>query len=118
MSPHIVSEPVSVTKTNPVKVYAHYMPWFENSANGRWGMHWTMATADPNAVDADGKRQIAAHFYPLIGPYSSSDPDLIEYHLLLMKLAGIDGVLIDWYGTHDVYDYRANKRNAEALVEH
>ena len=118
MSPDIVSEPVSVTKTNPVKVYAHYMPWFENSANGRWGMHWTMATADPNAVDADGKRQIAAHFYPLIGPYSSSDPDLIEYHLLLMKLAGIDGVLIDWYGTHDVYDYRANKRNAEALVEH
>ncbi|HIL07904.1 MAG TPA: endo-alpha-mannosidase, partial [Candidatus Latescibacteria bacterium] len=92
VSPQIVSGPVAVLKTNPAKVYAHYMPWFENSANGQWGMHWTMATVDPDAVDADGKRQIAAHFYPLIGPYSSSDPDLIEYHLLLMKLAGIDGV--------------------------
>ena len=117
--PAAIAGPVAVAKSNPVKVYAHYMPWFESresSADGEWGMHWTMATADPEVVDAEGQRQIAAHFYPLIGPYSSSDPDLIEYHLLLMKLAGIDGVLIDWYGTHDVYDYRANKRNAEALV--
>lgn len=110
----------AVAKINPTKVYAHYMPWFEDqesSGNGGWGLHWTMAERDPDVVDEDGRRQIAAHYYPLIGPYSSSDPDLIEYHLLLMKLAGIDGVLIDWYGTHDVFDYRPNKRNAEALIE-
>src|SRR5205807_732935 len=54
---------------------------------------------NPNIIDANGHRQIASNYYPLIGPYASSDPNLIEYHLLLMKLSGIDGVLVDWYGT-------------------
>ncbi|WP_207432263.1 T9SS type A sorting domain-containing protein [Sabulibacter ruber] len=90
----------AVTKTNDMKVYMHYMPWFETPASiGRWGWHWTMNNKNPNIVDANGKRQIAAHFYPLIGPYASRDKDVIEYHLLLMKLSGIDGVLINWYGT-------------------
>jgi hypothetical protein len=90
---------VIVEKTNPMKVYMHYMPWFETPETiGRWGWHWTMNTCNPELVDEKGHRQIASHFYPLIGPYASRDKDLIEYHLLLMKLSGVDGVLIDWYG--------------------
>src|SRR5690606_16683401 len=54
--------------------------------------------------------------YPLIGPYASSDTDVLEYHFLLMKYAGIDGILIDWYGTRGLYDYPLNKRNTEAIV--
>lgn len=88
-----------VEKTNPMKVYMHYMPWFETPETiGRWGWHWTMNTMDPNRV-IDGQRQIASHYYPLIGPYASRNKEVIEYHLLLIKLAGIDGILIDWYGT-------------------
>lgn len=112
-------DPVLVTKTNPMKVWVHYMPWFEDKASsndGNWGMHWTMANKNPDIIDADGKRQIAAHYYPLIGPYASSDVDVLEYHFLLMKYAGIDGILIDWYGTRDLYDYVSNKRNTEAIV--
>lgn len=96
-----LAQPVAVVKTNPQKVYMHYMPWFETpqTNNGRWGIHWTMANQNPNVIDpVTGKRQIAAHYYPLIGPYASSDPNVIEYHLLLMKYAGIDGVLVDFYG--------------------
>jgi hypothetical protein len=89
----------SVVKTNPMKVYMHYMPWFETPATiGTWGWHWKMNTMDPEITDAEGHRQIASHFYPLIGPYASGDKDVIEYHLLLMKLSGIDGILINWYG--------------------
>ncbi|MDL2212445.1 hypothetical protein LJC29_00575 [Bacteroides sp. OttesenSCG-928-N06] len=112
-------DPVSVTKTNAMQLYAHYMPWFETpeTNNGKWGQHWTMANKDPNKVGANGKREIAAHFYPLIGPYASGDADVIEYHLLLMKYSGIDGVLIDWYGTRDYYDYAANSRNTEAFIK-
>jgi hypothetical protein len=109
---------VNVVKSNPMKVYAHYMPWFESKdVNGYWGVHWTMANRNPDNIDNDGRREIASHLYPMIGPYSSIDPDLVEYHLLLMKIAGIDGVLIDWYGSHDAYDYRQNRLNSEALID-
>lgn len=112
--------PVNVNKTNKVTTYVHYMPWFEtrqSSANGQWGIHWTMNTKNPEIVDENGKREIASHFYPLIGPYASGDPCLAEYHLLLMKYAGIDGVLIDWYGSTDLNDYGQNRKNCEVLID-
>ena len=96
-----LAQPAVVPKTNPMKVYAHYMPWFQSPTTlgaGKWGYHWRMNTRDPNIIDANGQREIASHNYPLIGPYDSSDPNVIEYHLLLMKASGIDGVIIDWYG--------------------
>ena len=54
---------------------------------------------------SDGKRQIASNYYPLIGPYDSGDRNVLEYHLLLMKLSGIDGVIVDWYGRTNYRDY-------------
>src|SRR5262245_12122035 len=86
------------------KLYMHYMPWFQTpasqggTAGGSWGWHWTMNTQNPNGVDSSGKRQVASHYYPKIGPYDSTDPSVLEYHSLLMKYAGIDGALVDWYG--------------------
>ncbi|WNG26576.1 endo-alpha-mannosidase [Cystobacter fuscus] len=114
-----VSAPLAVSKTFTKKVYVHLMPWFESnttSGNGSWGAHWTMANKNPNVVDGTGKRQIASHYYPLIGPYGSGDKDVIEYQLLLMKYAGVDGVLIDWPGTLNCVDYPKNKQNAEAFI--
>lgn len=105
--PFVVEEfdPVTVSKTNPMKVYAHYMPWFfSKNFDGLWGSHWTMANANPDDT-VDGKAIIASHIYPQIGPYSSNDPDVLEYHFLLMKYSGLDGILIDWYGTQQLYDY-------------
>jgi uncharacterized lipoprotein NlpE involved in copper resistance len=112
-------EPVAVTKTNPKKLYMHYMAWFEtkeSSPDNQWGYHWKMGNKNPDNVDANGKREIASHYYPLIGPYHSGDKNVIENHLLLMKYAGIDGILIDWYGTYDVNDYRMVKENTDALI--
>lgn len=87
--------------TSP-KLYMHYMPWFDTPSvlgSDNWGLHWTGSGArDPNVIDSEGKRQIASNYYPKIGPYQSSDPDVIEYHMLLMKMAGVEGILIDWYG--------------------
>ena len=113
-------DPVDVQKSNTVKIYVHYMPWFETketSDDGTWGQHWKMTTQNPDIIDGDGKHQIASHYYPLIGPYASSDKDVIEYHLLLMKYIGADGLLIDWYGTINLYDYPLIKRNSEALID-
>jgi glycoprotein endo-alpha-1,2-mannosidase len=107
-----------VIKSNSKKVYVHYMPWFSNlEQDGFWGQHWTMTNKDPNVMDANGKREIASHYYPLIGPYSSNDNDLQEYHLLLMKLSGIDGVIFDWYSSRDVNDYNALKTSTESFIK-
>lgn len=111
--------PISVAKRNKMKVWVHYMPWFEDkssSADGKWGQHWTMANKNPDIVDASGRRQIASNYYPLIGPYASNDPEVLIYHCLMMKYAGIDGVLVDWYGVRDRLDYPLIKRNTEALI--
>jgi len=120
-APAAVAQPVAVTKTNPLKVYMHYMPWFETpdtlGAN-QWGYHWKLNNRDPNIVDETGKRQIASHYYPKIGAYASRDPDVIEYHLLLMKLSGVDGVLIDWYGVQGTNgDINLLLTNSNALVD-
>jgi hypothetical protein len=114
-------DPVAVTKTATDKIFVHMMPWFESpetSGNGKWGLHWTMANKNPNTIvdEATGKREIASFFYPLTGPYASSDPDIIEYQLLLMKFSGMDGVLIDWYSTLNANDYPANLKNSEAII--
>jgi len=64
-----------------------------------------------------GKRSIASCHYPLIGPYDSSDPAVLEGQVLQMKFTGLDGVIIDWYGKDDVYDYAINHRNTERIIE-
>ncbi len=112
--------PKQVTKTNPMQVYMHYMPWFQaKPVSPNWGSHWKMANKNPDIIvdEATGKRQIASHYYPLIGPYDSKDPDVIEYHLLLMKYCGVDAVLIDWYGSHNINDYRVNLNATNATID-
>jgi Glycosyltransferase WbsX len=108
----------STASRAPAKlILAHYMPWFEaKPVSPRWGWHWTMNAFDPEQV-TDGKRAIASHYQPLIGPYDSSEVAVIEYHLLTMKLAGIDGVIVDWYGLTDFRDYAALHRNTTRTLE-
>jgi hypothetical protein len=101
-APHLsLAQSTVVPKTNQMKVYAHYMPWFQSPTTlgaNNWGYHWKMNNRNPNVIGANGQRQIASHYYPLIGPYDSNDSDVIEYHMLLMKVSGVDGVIVDWYG--------------------
>src|SRR5579859_1122477 len=90
---------------------AHYMPWFEaKPTSPAWGWHWTMNAVNPDH-QTNGIPDVASHFHALIGPYDSSDPDVLEYHLLLMRIAGIDGVIVDWYGLQQFRDYALLHRN-------
>src|SRR6516164_4478059 len=94
----------------------YYRPWYvAKPFSATWGWHWTMDHFDPEQVDASGQRQIASWYRPLIGPYDSADPAVLEYHVLLMKLAGIDGVVVNWYGPDNYYDYLINNQRALAL---
>ncbi|MFO1514763.1 MAG: glycoside hydrolase family 71/99-like protein [Verrucomicrobiota bacterium] len=101
----------------PLLVY--YMPWFvAKPFSDDWGWHWTMNHFNPDVTDASGERQIASWYRPLIGPYDSADPVVLEYHVLLMKLAGIDGVIVDWYGRDNHLDYGINNERTAALFKY
>ena len=95
---------------------AHYMPWYQSKPfSGSWGWHWTMNHFDAER-QTSGRRDAASQFRPLIGLYDSHDPDALQCQALLMKASGIDGVVIDWYGVDDYYDYAANNRNSELFA--
>lgn len=96
---------------------AHYMPWYQTpDVSGYWGWHWKMDHFDPSKT-VDGRQQIASQFMPQIGPYDSQDKTVLEYQVLLMKLSGIDGVIVDWYGTEDWRDYAVNNAATLKLFE-
>lgn len=95
----------------PKVVLAHYMPWYASKeVSGQWGWHWTMGRFDPD------RREAASHDRPLVGLYDSNDPHLLEYHALLMKFAGFDGAIVDWYGIADFRDYATLHRSTLHLV--
>jgi hypothetical protein len=92
-------------------VLVHTMPWYESKpVSGKWGWHWTMNKTDPD------NGELATHYRPLLGAYDSNDPQTVDCQVLLMKLAGIDGVTIDWYGTVDHFDYAVIHRNTQRLI--
>jgi hypothetical protein len=116
----------------PKPVMVHYMPWFQTPyslGTYNWGAHWTgdgIASAyqsnpffyfDPNLTN-NGEAEIASWYYPLNGPYDSLDPVVLEYQVLLMKLGGIDGVIVDWYGPDNYYDYAINNQRTLALFNY
>ena len=97
---------------------AHYMPWYQTpEISGYWGWHWTMNHFNPDQIGAGGRREIASVHYPLTGPYDSSDEDILEYQALLFKVSGIDGVLVDWYGSADFWDYGTINNSTGALFD-
>ncbi len=97
----------------------HYMPWYQTpDVRGNWGWHWTMGHFNPFKQDADGRREIASHYMPLTGAYDSSDDAILEYQVLLMKLSGIDGVIVDWYGISSFRDYGLINDSTVKLFEY
>ena len=109
--------PQASSKEPEKLVLAHYMPWYSTrQVSGSWGWHWTMNKFDPEHLLWDGKREAASHDYPLIGLYDSSDDAALECQVLLMKFAGLNGVIIDWYGLSDSLDHAANHARTLKLI--
>lgn len=76
------------TQKTSVPILAYYYIWFDVQS-------WERAKVD----------------YPLLGPYSSDDANVMRQHIRWAKEAGIDGFLVSWKGTD-----KLNRRLAQ-LVE-
>lgn len=119
----IVLSAVTGTVHAAKPVMVHYMPWFQSPFSlgaNNWGYHWEMGSNfNPNTINpTNGEREISSWYYPLESPYDSLDPAVLEYHVLLMKLSGIDGVIVDWYGQDNYYDYGINNQRTLALFNY
>ena len=124
MTRHLLSIAVSLAAASvshaQTKLLMHYMPWYQTEpVSGYWGIHWAGPNDEfnPNIIAPDGRPELYSHYDPLIGPYDSSDPHVLEYHLLLMKLAGVDGVIVDWYGLSNTFDYPPIHAATEVLFD-
>jgi len=98
-------------------VLMHYMPWFEfnDRCDKKYKcQHWKMKK---KWEDLEASNRVAAHYTPLIGPYDSADKKVIKYHLKLMQAAGVRGIVINWYGTSNIYDFPRNRIASDAIVD-
>ena len=68
-----------------------YYPWYGTpSVNGAW-LHWNQNGHSP-PVD------LYSRYYPANGPYSTADPIIVDQQMAEIAAAGIDEVVISWWG--------------------
>lgn len=100
-------------------VLIYYHLWFSAPPHSpTWGWHWTMDRFRPDRTNALGEQDIASWYQPLIGTYDSGDPVVLAYHTLLMRLAGADAVVVNWFGPEPVFDYATIDRRLHQLLPH
>jgi hypothetical protein len=76
-----------------------YYPWYGTpAADGGW-QHWSQNNHQPPS-------DLYSRFYPLQGPYSSSDPRVVAEQMAQISSAGIDEVVISWWGRGSIEDQR------------
>lgn len=74
--------------SDPIPVLAYYYIWFDVKS-------WDRAKTD----------------YPLLGRYSSDDPDVMHQHIRWAEAAGINGFIVSWKSTEKL------NRRLEQLIE-
>lgn len=84
--------------------FAFYYPWYGTpDVSGNWN-HWNEDNSpgqiphDPNITLTDGRRDIAAEDYPLLGAYDSNNESVIEQHIEWAREANISCFIISWWG--------------------
>eukprot|EP01114_Cavostelium_apophysatum_P017730 TRINITY_DN5335_c0_g1_i1.p1 TRINITY_DN5335_c0_g1~~TRINITY_DN5335_c0_g1_i1.p1 ORF type:complete len:408 (+),score=38.50 TRINITY_DN5335_c0_g1_i1:134-1357(+) len=80
------------------KVVAFYYPWYGNpNNNGDW-IHWNHKILVDNGATYEPPDSIGANFYPELGPYSSTDPEIVEKHMRYLTDSGVGIICISWWG--------------------
>lgn len=93
-----------------------YYPWYGNPARDGAYLHW----------EQNGRRpplDIASHYYPARGAYSSGDPRVLAAQMRDLAAAGVGQVVTSWWGWGSIEDVRlptvlraAKKRGLDVAV--
>lgn len=76
------------------KVLVHYLPWYDSNGT-RYAPRTGWCYHSEGTNDCANGATLHYSHTPLIGEYSLFDEDVLEYHLLLIHAAGIDGIILN-----------------------
>ncbi|MFO7571809.1 MAG: hypothetical protein R6W48_04315 [Gaiellaceae bacterium] len=86
--PSAAGSPASAQRAGEVAIF--YYPWYSNPGkDGTWA-HWY--------VERDGKHVLSTPYFPKRGLYSSSSPKIVDAQMREMRAAGVDTVVVSWWG--------------------
>ncbi|KAK6986708.1 glycoprotein endo-alpha-1 2-mannosidase-like isoform X1 [Biomphalaria glabrata] len=85
-------------------VHIFYYPWYKSEIfDGRYG-HWNHRMLPNWKVKYERVQpphkppdDIGSNFYPKLGPYSSSDPKVLNKHMEQIKYSGAGVLAVSWY---------------------
>jgi hypothetical protein len=87
----------SLARAGTVAIF--YYPWYANPATDGGWQHWDQNGHHPPA-------DLYSPFYPALGPYSSSDPAVVDRQMTEIASAGINEVVVSWWGRGSPEDRR------------
>jgi hypothetical protein len=88
-----------------------YYPWYGTpAADGGW-QHWNQNSHRPPA-------DVYSRYYPLSGPYSSSDAAVVDRQMAQIGGAGVDELIVSWWGRGSAEDRRLPLVAAAAARHH
>ena len=95
--------------SSPPGVAIFYYTWYGTpSLDGGW-LHWGQGTQRPPKL-------IGSTFYPVRGAYSSGDAAIVRAQMREIAAAGIDSVVVSWWGPGSVEDARLRPVAAAATA--
>lgn len=81
------------------EVAIFYYAWYGTPAtDGAW-QHWGQGGNEPPSA-------IGSNFYPVRGPYSSGRASIVRAHMREIAAAGVDTVIVSWWGPGSLEDAR------------
>jgi hypothetical protein len=87
----------AVARTPRVGIF--YYSWYSTEPRDGAYVHWAQN-------NRPAPFQIASNFFPARGVYSSSDPVVLRAQMRDIRGAGVDEVIVSWWGTGSVEDQR------------
>ncbi len=81
----------------PKEVLAFYYGWYANPEVSKRWFHW-------KDVDVAARRIGESTHYPILGPYDSHDPIVVETHCRQASKAGLTGFIVSWWAKGDFHD--------------
>ena len=90
---------VGVPAARAGRVAIFYYPWYGTPASdGDW-QHWNQNGHQPPG-------DVYSRYYPAGGPYSSDKPSVVRRQMREIAAAGVDEVVVSWWGTGSLEDRR------------